>query len=258
MRGPNGEFQYKAGDVRPTLADRQRSAVETQPPLKERNTILEDELERQGIAASDEQRAILRRWGKTLTELGGISAKDLGRNVPTEAEIARAAVDELATRLNPDGTYIQARYDAFVHEMRDACLAAVVGVSPEALRGFLERGEALPAARTPAEQRAAYDKLYATLPDNQSRGELWSGYRDIRGRLPAAQGGFEGFSHLPLTAGHVLQHTPETRIDGAIKVTCARPRTGASAAGALRVGKQGWHVLHSRAGGPVQRPSDEQ
>ncbi len=141
--------------------------------------------------------------------------------------MARAAVDRARHPPEP-GRHATSRHamTPSCTRLRDACLAAVLGVSPEALRGFLERGEALPAARTPAEQRAAYDKLYATLPDNQSRGELWSGYRDIRGRLSAAQGGFEGFSHLPLTAGHVLQHTPETRIDGAIRGDRDRTRPG--------------------------------
>jgi hypothetical protein len=241
VRGPNGEYRYKPADERPTFADRQRSAVSTQPSAERRNTILEDELTRQGLAVGDEQRALVRRWGATLTALGVISTESLGRNMPSEAEVARAAVAELVTRLNPDGTYIEARYDAFRYQLREACLAAVFGVTPEALRGFRERGEALPATRTPAEQRTLFDKLYASLPDNQSRGELWARYRETRGRLSAAEGGFEGFSHLPLAAGHTLQHTPETRIDGAIQVAATDAEAGRP--------PPGNYALESKGGG---------
>ena len=128
------------------------------------------------------------------------------------------------------------------------------GVGPQALRGFLEGGQALPATRTPAEQRATYDDLYATIPDSQSRGELWTGYRNVRGQLSAAQGGFEDFRYLPLAAGQILQHEPQTKIDGAIRVTATEPEPGRPPAGELRIGEQGWRVLRSRASGTVQRP----
>ncbi|MCU0837089.1 MAG: DUF4157 domain-containing protein [Rhodospirillales bacterium] len=223
-RRADGTFEYSTPPERPTFADRQRTAVQTQPAAEGRNAFLEAELTRRGIAATDEQRAILRRWSAALSEIGRIAEESLGRNMLTEAEVARLAVAALAERLPADGRYIEARYDAFRYALRDAALAAVFGFSPDAMQAWLVRGEALPSApRTPAEQRALYDRLYATLPDQQSRGELWARYREARGRLSAERGGFGDFRHLPLAAGHVLQHTPETRIDGAIDVPADVP-----------------------------------
>lgn len=225
-----GQPQYTNAGERPTFADRQRSAVQTQPPPSRRSAALEAQLTARGVPLDDTQRAILRRWSDTLTELGRIAAESLGRNVQTEAEIAAAAVAELTTRLAADGSYNEGRYDAFRYALREASLAAVFGVDTATMRAFVAGGPAPANLRTPAEQRALYDRLYATLPDNQSRGELWTRYRDARGRLGAAQGGFEGFNRLPLSAGQVIRHNPETMIDGAIQAT-GDPRPGAPPAG---------------------------
>jgi hypothetical protein len=219
-RAADGSFQYKEREKseRRTYEDRKASAVATQPPVAERSAALEAALDANKVAADDINRAILRRWSETLRELGVIAQESQGKNLPSEPELADAATKELAKGLAADGSFIEPRYDDFRHVLRDAAIAAIFGYDSAALDRFMRNGTALPhSPRSAAEQRAIYDRLYAALPDSQSKGELWSRYRDMRGRLPASRGGFGDFVHLPIPT-HLLQADPKTLIDGGIRV----------------------------------------
>jgi hypothetical protein len=218
VRDEKGEIVYDTADSRPTFADRLRNAIITQPPPESRNQLLEAALDKAGIAATDAVRALVRRWGAALTELGAIGKDSPGRNLKTETELVALAVAALQRGMSSDGAYTEAGYANFRYVIRDAALAAMFGCDFEALTGFRDKGKPLPhTVRSPAEQRALYDRLYAAQADAQSKGELWSQYRDIRGRLGKEQGGFGDFTFLEIQV-HSLRHDTETRIDGAIHI----------------------------------------
>ncbi len=229
-RGPDGGFTYTTVPERSTFAGRQQSAALNQPAPEHRNPLLEAALTAAGIPDTDLARGILRRWGAALTELGAIAGESLGFDLSQHTELVQRAVTALARGLGADGSYIEARYDNFRHIIRDAALAYMLGFEPDVLARFVDNGVALPhPPRSPADQRALYDRLYAVQADEQSKGELWTRYREMRGRLSAEQGGFGDFTRIPIPT-EIIERNPITRIDGAIHVPAdlgrGRPAAG--------------------------------
>ncbi|HEY8610483.1 MAG TPA: hypothetical protein VIL69_04230, partial [Roseomonas sp.] len=218
VQNADGSFRYVEQPDRPSFDDRKASAVANQPAPELRSAALETALDNQKVGKAEADRAILRRWSDTLAELGRIGETSQGMNLPTEPELAHRAATALAKGIEPDGSYIEPRYDDFRYVLRDAALAAILGFDADTVDKFVRNGTPLPhEARDPARQRELYDKLYAALPDSQSKGELWSRYRELRGRLPAEKGGFGDFERIPIPT-HLLQNEPKTLIDGGIRV----------------------------------------
>lgn len=240
VKTAGGEFSFVERPERPSFSDRLDSALDTQPAPKDRSKALEKALDKAEVSGQDRDRAILRRWSELLGVIGEISSESSGMNVPSEGEVSRRAVEALSSQLGPDHTYTEGRYNDFRYALRDAAVAAIFGLDPKELGAFVNNDKKLPRIpRSAADQRALYERLYAAMPDNASKGELWSSYRETRGRLAPQQGGFRDFERIDVKT-FVLEKSPETRIDGGLRI-----REGVKARG---VPPPGEYAVESKGG----------